>query len=96
MDNVDSNQGWGQAEARSPHEMDHKRYYSDSKKGNVFSLHVSGFKSQTRLNKERAKRTAAVDRKVDRVLGDARGGGGGECQQRLLIMSSSVQECYRC
>ena len=96
MDNVDSNQGWGQAEARSTHEMDHKRYYSDSKKGNVFSPHVSGFKSQTRLNKERAKRTAAVDRKVDRVPGDARGGGGGECQHRLLIISSSVQECYRC
>ena len=76
------------------------------KKGNVFSLHFSGFKSQTRLNKERAKRTAAVDRKVDRVEvddrkvdrvpGDARGGGGGECQHRLLIMRSSVQECYRC
>ena len=56
MDNVDSNQGWGQAEARSPHEMDHKRYYSDSKKGNVIRPHVSGFKSQTRLNMNKEQR----------------------------------------
>ena len=30
--------------ARSPHEMDHKRYYSDSKKGNVFTSLVSNLK----------------------------------------------------
>ena len=41
-------------------------------------------------------RVEVDDRKVDRVPGDARGGGGGECQHRLLIMRSSVQECYRC
>ena len=48
--------------ARSPHEMDHKRYYSDSKKGNVFSLHVSGFKSQMRMNKEQREQRQKIER----------------------------------